>query len=356
MSRALVACSIVAAAAAGQVAPQRPSIRLEPGLVIASAANDAVLNKDYEVVETISAVDAAGVRSRTDWTIPDPQSPDGVRRQASDSLRRAADLQHARRLILWYIPGDPETIPGTTGPAPSADVFEQVRSTGEASVVVGAVARSGTQALGAIGGLFMARAYFRGTIARVGVEPVRVLVDGVPTLLNALRARGDLTAAGDRGSVEFWWLDDADARIALRFTFDGSTSQVVRLDRPRVDTIAGLAAACRTEVPGVYFLTDSAELLPASQPAIERIATLLRTHPDWSVAIEGHTDNTGFDAHNVDLSRRRAESLKRALTTTYGVAAARLTAIGYGSARPVDTNATLDGRAHNRRVELSRRC
>jgi len=133
---------------------------------------------------------------------------------------------------------------------------------------------------------------------------------------------------------------------------------VVRIDRPQaVDIIDGLmSAACRSEVSGIYFLSDSAELLPASAPAVERIAALLKSHPDWNVTIEGHTDNTGSVQHNVDLSKRRAESLRAELAGRHGISATRMITAGYGQARPVDTNQTMDGRAHNRRVEISRRC
>src|SRR5262249_43961616 len=156
--------------------------------------------------------------------------------------------------------------PGTTGPSPSSDVFAEIQTKGEAPIVVGAIDQSDIQGLGAIGGLFAARKYFRGTVRKIGVEPVRVVVDGAPAMLETIYVRGDLTVAGTRGVAEFWWLNDAAARLALRFRFQGSTVQVVRIDRPRVDRpgeLVGLAGtACRSEVPGIYFLTDSAELLP----------------------------------------------------------------------------------------------
>src|SRR5262249_12967633 len=103
----------------------------------------------------------------------------------------------------------------------------------------------------------------------------------------AVHVGGSVTVAGDSGAGGFWWLDDKDARFALKFSFQGSISQVVRIDRPKpAEPLAGLTTpACRASVPGVYFLTDSAELLPASRPAIQRIAEMLKAHPDWSVTI-----------------------------------------------------------------------
>lgn len=360
MTRTLLFVTIVAGT--GILSAQGPGssrpIRLEPGLVIVSAINDAVQGKDYEAVGTVQLVDASGVSGVTDWAMPDRQSPDGVRRQSARSMERAEDAQHARRLILWYQPGDPETIPGATGPTPSVDVFTDIQTKGEAAVVIGAVSASDGRGLGPLGGFFAARKYFRGTVKKLGVEPVRVLLDGVPASLNAVHVGGTVSVASDSGDVAFWWLDDKDVRVALKFSFQGSLSQVVRIDRPKPeDPLRGLStSACRSEVPGIYFLSDSAELLPASQPAIQRIAAVLTAHPDWIVTIEGHTDNTGSDQHNLDLSKRRAESLKSELSAKHGVAAARLQTTGYGRTRPVDTNDTMEGRAHNRRVEIARKC
>jgi outer membrane protein OmpA-like peptidoglycan-associated protein len=338
-------------------------ITLEPGLVVVSAIHDETMNKDYESVARIDSVTPEGMRSSENWTIPDPQSPGGVRRQTASRFSRAEDLKSARRLILWHLPGDPETQPGSTGPTPSAAVLEEIRTRGEAAIVVGAVSRSDS----GLGGLFAGRKYFRGTVKRIGEENLRVLVDGTPLMLATVHVAGTVTVGSDSGDVAFWWLTDPATRFALRFTFQGSVAQIVRIDRPAASEQAGGAharelqqalasKACRAEVPGIYFLTDSAELLSASEPAIARIAEVLRNQPGWTVTIEGHTDNTGGDAYNLGLSRRRAEALKDALVERFAIAAARLQTEGYGRTRPVDTNDTLDGRAHNRRVEITRKC
>lgn len=360
---ALVPCAWLGAAQA----PQAPRpVRPEVGLIVTSAIHDETLNKDYESVASLDSLTAEGTRGSESWTIPDPKAPDGVRRMNATSLQRAEDQKQARRLILWHLPGDPETLPGSTGPTPSELVFEDIRTRGHADVVIGAVSRN-DGGFGALGGLLAGRKYFRGSVKRVGTESVRVILDGVPTTLAAVHVAGKVAVAGDTGDVEFWWLDDPAARLSLKFVFQGSTSQIVRIDRPSASEALAAARArdlqqtlaskaCRSEVPGVYFLTDSAELLPVSEPAIKRIADVLKQQPDWRVTIEGHTDSTGGDAHNLDLSRRRADALKAALMTRYGIPAARLQTAGFGRTRPVDSNDTMDGRAHNRRVELARNC
>ena len=116
------------------------------------------------------------------------------------------------------------------------------------------------------------------------------------------------------------------------------------------------APDCRIELPGVYFAFASAALLPASEPALTRVAALLGHHSDWSFMIEGHTDSVGGHASNLALSKKRAEAVRAALVTRYGIAPDRLRSTGYGDTRPRESNSTLEGRARNRRVELSRRC
>ena len=70
--------------------------------------------------------------------------------------------------------------------------------------------------------------------------------------------------------------------------------------------------------------------------------------------IVDHTDDEGDNAQNLDLSRRRAEAVKQALSTEFGVDAARLTTDGKGESQPAAPNTTLAGRANNRRVEFIR--
>lgn len=104
----------------------------------------------------------------------------------------------------------------------------------------------------------------------------------------------------------------------------------------------------------VNFDTDKATLRPDAQPVIDEIAKLLASDPALSLSIEGHTDATGDAAHNRRLSTARARSVLGALVGQ-GVDPARLASSGHGPDRPVADNATEDGRAKNRRVELVKR-
>lgn len=101
----------------------------------------------------------------------------------------------------------------------------------------------------------------------------------------------------------------------------------------------------------VNFATDQAEVLPDSLPQIDEIVALLEADPALRLTIEGHTDDTGPAERNRTLARARAEAVV-ALVVARGIAADRLEAAGYGPDRPVADNATEEGKAQNRRVEL----
>ncbi len=101
----------------------------------------------------------------------------------------------------------------------------------------------------------------------------------------------------------------------------------------------------------VFFETDKADLLPASFEELDRVKQLLTDHPEFKLQIAGFTDSTGTKAHNLKLSKDRAEAVVNYLNG-HGIAANRLSAAGYGSAKPIAPNTTEAGRAKNRRVEF----
>jgi OOP family OmpA-OmpF porin len=101
----------------------------------------------------------------------------------------------------------------------------------------------------------------------------------------------------------------------------------------------------------VFFETDKSDLLPASFEELDRVKDLLIQHPEFKLQIAGFTDSTGSETHNQLLSKDRAEAVVDYLIH-HGIATNRLSAIGYGSAKPVATNATDEGRSKNRRVEF----
>ena len=109
----------------------------------------------------------------------------------------------------------------------------------------------------------------------------------------------------------------------------------------------------RFDLYGLHFDSDSATIQPDSKALLDDIATSLKNFPDWRLRIVGHTDATADPQHNLHLSVDRALAIKTALVDR-GVDPQRLDASGLGESRPITSNATPEGRALNRRVELDR--
>ncbi len=99
----------------------------------------------------------------------------------------------------------------------------------------------------------------------------------------------------------------------------------------------------------VKFKTNSAEFSDADGE-VKKLAEFLNTYQDTSVIVEGHTDDRGAAAYNKSLSQKRADAVKAMLVDSYGIAASRVEAVGYGEEQPVASNDTAEGRAQNRRV------
>jgi len=102
----------------------------------------------------------------------------------------------------------------------------------------------------------------------------------------------------------------------------------------------------------ILFDFDSSALKAASQAQLDQVAGVLGKYPETNIIIKGHTDAKGSDEYNQRLSERRASAVMNYLEDQ-GVGGSRMTARGYGESMPVASNDTEDGRAENRRVELS---
>jgi lipid-binding SYLF domain-containing protein len=103
----------------------------------------------------------------------------------------------------------------------------------------------------------------------------------------------------------------------------------------------------------IHFASGQATIPAEAEPALTDVAKSLQDNPSWRVRAEGFTDNVGSKEQNRRLSRDRAESIVIWLAD-HGVERSRLSAAGYGETRPIANNATPQGRAQNRRVELVR--
>ena len=101
----------------------------------------------------------------------------------------------------------------------------------------------------------------------------------------------------------------------------------------------------------VHFETDKADLTPASQATLDKAADAMKANPNAHIRLEGYTDSSGTDMHNLTLSQQRTYAVANYLKAK-GIDGSRLTGNGFGPGNPADTNATDNGKADNRRVEL----
>ena len=139
-----------------------------------------------------------------------------------------------------------------------------------------------------------------------------------------------------------------------RYTLD-----IIEEEQMAQDVVADAAAMAndigstgKVAVYGIYFDTNKTDVKPESEPAIKEIANLLEQNPALKLYIVGHTDNVGSLEANMDLSKRRAESVISYLVTNHKANGARLKGMGVGPLSPVASNKTDEGKAKNRRVEL----
>ena len=209
-----------------------------------------------------------------------------------------------------------------------------------------------------------------------------------PVLLNDERVQLPAIRANcksDSGSTaEFYFLNDPQNPLSLTWKLGKSDRlQVVKLEYVQETAggsgsgkgkggsggggggdLANSAAAKELEqkleqqekvrIYGIYFDFASAQIKPQSKPTLDEIAAVMDAHPDWKLNVGGHTDNVGGDSFNLQLSQQRAEAVKATLVSQYGISADRLSTAGYGASSPVEPNDTMEGRARNRRVELSK--
>lgn len=388
MQKALAVLALTASLGHGAPVPVVP---LCPGLRIVTAVDQA--DGDYESIKTIESVTDAVVTIKysTERTVSDlfSTAPPKLQKYTVRRMVRRKDLQSAVLYLQQFSTELPELVPATTAIGTSTDVLEALKGRGQS--------RFGyfitfTQIKPSIDRNIHPNVYDNqmiSTLKRIGTRPVRVplLVNDMPMELPAIRAQG--TFFGDKS--EFFFLDDPGNPLALRFRIgidgmkaldaarakaqgtqphhpDRDVLQVVKITYPCAGPSAhapgtpgtssaleqSLASTGHAEVYSIYFSFNSDGIREESGPTLAEIAEVLRRHPDWRLAVNGHTDNIGGDKYNLDLSSRRAAAVREALVSNYKVPQTRLTTAGYGRSQPVDTNETLEGRARNRRVELVR--
>jgi outer membrane protein OmpA-like peptidoglycan-associated protein len=373
-----------------------PQVPLREGLTIVTAVGD--VRGDYESIKRITAIAPKTVTLAYSTDLPaDQDNPlaallgadcgaksggRGAKTVSAGGSRvvRREDLEtaHEYRLYFSVCGAGEQSFPGSTALGVSSGVLRELSTPGRTrlSVPAGGIAGAFGNIIGLLGGGGAASVPVNlesGVLARVerGTVPFKTLVNDQPAELPAVHARGRL----GESDAEFWILDDAANPLALRWSIGEQRLQIIKVSYPLVAPSAPtaprstaeppasgtvekiereLAKQGRTVVYGIYFDFASDRIKAESQPVLADIAKVLQQNPAWALGVEGHTDNIGGDPYNLDLSRRRAAAVKQALVTQYKVDAQRLDTSGYGASRPKDTNATLEGRARNRRVELAK--
>jgi outer membrane protein OmpA-like peptidoglycan-associated protein len=134
---------------------------------------------------------------------------------------------------------------------------------------------------------------------------------------------------------------DADARAKSAQDALAKLAAVKEDERGMIITLSG----------SVLFPSDQSTLLPEAQTRLDQVADALMATKERNIVVEGFTDSRGSAAHNLDLSQRRADAVRSYLVTR-GYEADRMQAHGIGKDRPMTSNATAEGRANNRRVEI----
>jgi hypothetical protein len=346
-------CALVAAAIATADAADAPPLRIPfvVGLTTVRATSEA--RGDYENLRVVDAITPAGYRITASGEVP-ADDGSGLREVSIVRRVRAEDQRDARILRTYFHTGDAEQFSNTV-PGLSAAMLNDLRKTGRARLT--------WLDVGVLFGMTAVRRELSGTIARVdgGPTTLSMLVNGHSVRLPVIHAKGLLSDAAGTEEVEFHALDDPDNPILLRSRVPGFTSAVIKIDYPlatpgRADSSieSELAARRPAEIYGIYFSFGRADIRPQSERVLDEIAGVLAQHPDWTLRIVGHTDGIGSDVANLDLSKRRAASVKAALVNHHGIDAKRLVTDGFGESQPKDRNDTPEGRALNRRVELTR--
>lgn len=341
------------------------TIPLVQGLTLISAASER--QGDYESTLTVDGVDADGeLHLTTAADLPDPAGgkpkPVSFNRGVS-----SADRTNARTYKYIFSTGE-EEYPGSTAMGTSAAVVTDLRAAGSALITLdgqlGGLAGMVSGLLGMMPGgdsqgTHAGYLSAAGTLRAVEAKPVPypMIVNDALVSLSAWHVKGEFAQSGQSVPVEWYILDEPENALTLRFAFGKDKMEITRISFPLDNPVKALEASLTQErravIYGIYFDFNSATIKPKSDAVLHTIVEVMNKNPGWSLNVEGHTDNIGGDASNQELSAKRAAAVRAALIQL-GISARRLVTAGFGASVPRATNATLAGRARNRRVELTR--
>jgi outer membrane protein OmpA-like peptidoglycan-associated protein len=332
---------------------------LQTGMTLAESISEP-LKGDYDVLISITSVTDKGVTMN--FSVQLPSNDGGNTKTPSSAVTNThelhmdlpQDLLHATNILPLFSATFPEVVPGTTGILYSQDAFKAIKS--GSGVDLAFADGISLMNLGRPSNDFwssLSKYTCHSARLEAGDAAFPVLLNGKPVTLPAVHANCPHT--GSSGAVYF--LDDEKMAIILAAT----NGQLTQINYPQPKSGAGgqsieqaLKKEGHVDVYGIYFDFASDKLRPESAPVLAEIAAALKDNPAWKLHVNGHTDNIGGDAYNLDLSNRRAAAVKQALVSQYHIDAARLDPQGFGATQAKESNDTVQGRARNRRVELIR--
>lgn len=329
-------------------------LKLTPGMDIVFPIRQGIDTRrkplgDYDF--TVHVVDTAK-GYKYDWQMNGATSASGTRTVT------AADEKSAHGVSLFYDQRRDGTILGSTNIVRVSDDVYQAVKAGE---TIGFRLDGPEKLYSPDGGgdpLVLPK-----TITGAGEEEVYIVLNGERTPVRAVKAQTD-------NGWTYWILDNPDFPVMVagagpfywqepRFTLAAtppptSPPPAAPADSEAKRVTKDLQDKGVATTRAILFAFDSDKLTDRSKQIVQAVGQYLTANPTVRLEIQGHTDNMGGFDYNMNLSRRRAESVQKYLVDTCKISASRLTARGFGFTIPVADNATDKGRALNRRVVFRR--
>jgi outer membrane protein OmpA-like peptidoglycan-associated protein len=144
----------------------------------------------------------------------------------------------------------------------------------------------------------------------------------------------------------------AEQKLEEQKKFKAKLNQVQQLFNADEAEVYARGSQLVLRLRAIEFPVGQHIILPANYPLLSKVQQAIRTFGEPQVVIEGHTDSTGSHTVNQHLSQARAEAVRQYIVANQILAPDQVTAVGYGSERPLASNATAAGRAINRRIDV----
>ena len=271
-----------------------------------------------------------------------------------------ASKKTSRKVSLFYKPGEQCTLVGYTNAIRISDaMFRDIKNGTSSPIELDGPFGQATRHAQSIP--------LPQHIAKTAEENFAIQVDEKKVKVRTIKVVGDnppgTLGVNNKGGWTYWILDNANFPMILKgsgpFNWEppiiNSNGTISNGDNGGVGTREGKRIVKDLKKNGIattnaiLFDFDSDKLKPSATPILNEVCAYLRSSPSVKVAVQGHCDNVGGVDYNMNLSRRRAGSVRQYMVNN-GIVAGRLESEGYGFTKPVATNKTAAGRAKNRRV------